>query len=154
MPFGGLPTLFPRVGTHPRCHSILRSSKSYSTSRPSLPSFVNSDRPPVSTGLRGNRKCPIPRRYIRPIYYYSDIFCNSDFLPFGSSLIPTVTLASGNNCMLLSTDIYISFLRYSLVIIPVYRTPRKKYFTFSDFSYNHILHCKLLWVATACIACT
>lgn len=47
-----------------------------------------------STGLRGNRKCRIPRRYIRPIYYYSDIFCNSDFLPFGSSLMPTVTLVS------------------------------------------------------------
>lgn len=46
-------TLFPRWELSPPppppslYHSILRSSKSYSTSRPSLPSFVNNDRLPV-----------------------------------------------------------------------------------------------------------
>lgn len=46
----------------------------------------------------------------------------SDFLPLGSSLIPTVTLVSEKNCTLLSTDTHILYVIFVFVTHQFVRT--------------------------------
>lgn len=73
LPFGGLPTLFPRW--EPTRYTIPSSDRLNPIRRLDLAFLrLSTTIDYWCTGLRGNHKCPIPHRYIRLIYIITRTF--------------------------------------------------------------------------------